>query len=106
MRGKLTALGVAGALLVAGLSLSLLGTGTTQAATSTQATFIIPANDGYGIGDCASSGSTCGKVVADSWCEAQGFARSESFGIADATEVTGALPGRPLDRPISITCAE
>jgi hypothetical protein len=106
MRGMLTALGVAGALLLAGLSLSILGTETTQAASAAQATFIVPANDGYGIGDCAVSGSTCGKVVADSWCEAQGFARSESFGIADVADVTGSIAGPAVDRPISITCAE
>jgi hypothetical protein len=106
MRGKLTALGVAGTLLLAGLSLSLLSTESTQAASPAQATFIVPANDGYGIGDCAISGSSCGKVVADSWCEAQGFARSESFGIADAADVTGSLVGSTADRPISITCAE
>jgi hypothetical protein len=106
MRGKLTALGLAGALLLAGLSLSLLGTESTQAASPAQATFIVPANDGYGIGDCATTGSSCGKVVADSWCEAQGFARSESFGIADPADVTGSIVGKAVDRPISITCAE
>jgi hypothetical protein len=102
MRGKLTALGVTGALVLAGLSLSLLGTEATQAASPAQATFIVPANDGYGIADCAS----CGKVVADSWCEAQGFARSESFGLADAADVTGSIATQKVDRPISITCAE
>jgi hypothetical protein len=107
MRGKLTAFGLAGALLVSGISLSLLGTEATQAAPSTSATFLVPVNDGYGIGECAAANSTCGKVVADSWCEAQGYGHSESFGVADAADVTGALPGAAAsDRPIAITCAQ
>jgi hypothetical protein len=105
MRRKLTALGLAGALAAAGLSLSVIGTGTTQAAGSSSATFIIPANDGYGVGDCVGTGSTCGQVLADAWCEAQGFARSESFGLADPTDVTGSITPAKADRPISITCA-
>lgn len=106
MRGKLTALGLAAALLGAGLSVSLLGTQATEAASPTRATFLVPANDGYGVGECASSNSSCGKVVADSWCEAQGYGHSESFGLADPADVTGAIAGVVADRPISITCAE
>ena len=106
MRRKLTALGLAAALAATGLSLSVLGTGTTQAASSSSATFIIPANDGYGVGDCVGAGSACGQVLADAWCEAQGFARSASFGLADPTEVTGSVTAVKSDRPISITCAQ
>jgi hypothetical protein len=106
MRRKLTAIGLAGALAAAGLSLSILGTGTTQAAGSSGKTFIIPANDGYGVGDCVGAGSACGQVLADAWCEAQGFTRSASFGLAEATDVTGSVPAVKPDRPISITCAE
>jgi hypothetical protein len=108
MRGKLTAFGIAAALVAAGLSLPLLGTEATQAADATpaQASFIVPANDGYGVGECATAGSTCGKVLADSWCEAQGFARSETFGVADPADVTGSIEApAALDRPIAITCA-
>ena len=103
MRGKLTALGLAGVLLASGASLSLLGTEATQAAPS-RATFVVPVNDGYGIGECASASASCGKVVADSWCEAQGYGHSESFGPAEP-EVTGSLPGAAVtERPIAITC--
>jgi hypothetical protein len=105
MRGKLTALGCAAALIAAGLSVSLLGTEASQAAPSASATFIVPANDGYGVGECTASSATCGKVVADSWCEAQGYGHSESFGVADAADVTGSVGAGPVDRPISITCA-
>ena len=46
-------------------------------------TFLIPASEGYGVGECLTSpGSECGQVVADAWCEAQGFAAAQSFGVA------------------------
>lgn len=78
---------------------SVVPSTTTEAAGPT---FVIPANDGYGIADCVESGSSCGKVVADAWCEAQGFRRSASIGPADV-ETTGSIePGR---RRISVTCA-
>lgn len=35
--------------------------------------FLVPGNDGYGIADCLAEGASCGKAVADSYCEAQGF---------------------------------
>jgi hypothetical protein len=65
-------------------------------------TFVIPVNDGYGIGECVESGSSCGKVVADAWCEAQGFRRSASIGPADV-ETTGSID--PARRRITVTCA-
>ena len=77
--------------------------------TSSSATFVIPADDSYGVADCKTA--ECGKVVADQWCMAQGFARSDSFGETDTIEVTGSIQGRLLrasqsaNRPISITCS-
>ncbi|HMO28226.1 hypothetical protein [Enterovirga sp.] len=66
-------------------------------------TFVIPLNDGYGVGECVDGGSsTCGKVVADAWCEAQGFRRSASVGPADV-ETTGSI-SRARSR-IAVTCA-
>lgn len=35
--------------------------------------FLVPGNDGYGIAECLAEGASCGKAVADSYCEAQGF---------------------------------
>jgi hypothetical protein len=67
-------------------------------------TFVIPANDGYGIGECVESGSPCGKVVADAWCEAQGFRRSASIGPADV-ETTGSIE-TAARRRIAVTCAQ
>ncbi|NNM72306.1 hypothetical protein [Enterovirga aerilata] len=72
------------------------------------ATFVIPADDSYGVAECTTP--ACGKVVADQWCAAQGYTRAITFGEADPTEVTGSIKARlarsslPENRPISITC--
>ncbi len=76
--------------------------------TPPSATFVVPADDSYGVAECTTA--ACGKVVADQWCVAQGFAHSLSFGDANAAEVTGSVKARmsrssvPENRPISITC--
>jgi hypothetical protein len=76
--------------------------------TPPSATFVVPADDSYGVAECTTA--ACGKVVADQWCVAQGFAHSLSFGDAEPGEVTGSLKARtgrsslPENRPISITC--
>jgi hypothetical protein len=76
--------------------------------TALNATFVIPADDSYGVAECTTA--ACGQVVADQWCIAQGFARSVSFGEADPAEVTGSIKARlarapqPENRPIAITC--
>lgn len=98
MRRRLAVLGFAAALAAGALSFTAISTETTQAASA--ATFVVPANDGYGIADCVAAG--CGQVVADAWCEAQGFAGSASFGPADV-EVTGSIAAG-AGRPISVTC--
>jgi hypothetical protein len=54
-------------------------------------TLIVPGNDGYGLSECLSEGQSCGSVVADAWCEANGFGRALSFGRAAADDVTGSV---------------
>jgi hypothetical protein len=51
-----------------------------------QATFVVPATDGYGTAECLQGGGDCGRAVADGWCEANGFSRAAMFGpqLADA----------------------
>jgi hypothetical protein len=71
------------------------------------ATFLIPASDGYGIADCLTTGNACGVIVADAWCEAHGYSRAATFGAA-IEEVTGSTSASLTERsarPISITCA-
>ncbi|MET7245695.1 hypothetical protein ABZT49_20290 [Methylobacterium sp. EM32] len=73
-------------------------------------TFLIPSSDGYGVAECLTTGGECGQVVADAWCESQGYAKSASFGIAAQDEYTGAIEAAPAvktsDRPIRITCRD
>ena len=93
---------VAGGAMLSGMPVGVSG----EAASS--ATFVIPADDSYGVADCTTA--DCGKVVADQWCVAQGYVRSVSFGEADPAEVTGSIQARALranqgaNRPIAITC--
>jgi hypothetical protein len=44
--------------------------------------FVIAANDGYGVQDCLGEGGECGRVVADAWCEAHGHGAALAFGRA------------------------
>lgn len=79
-----------------------------QSSSKVEKTFLIPAAEGYGVGDCLSSGGECGQVVADAWCESQGFASAGSFGIAAPEEYTGAIEAqpKPMDAPVRITCQD
>ena len=111
MRRALTVLGLTTLLAAAAASFVVLPNGTSRAAaTDNDSTFIVSANDGYGLGDCLASGNDCGKIVANAWCEAQGFARAESFGRAAPDDLTGSVEkasARALaERPIVITCAK
>ena len=111
MRRTIAVAGFAAALGVVAASLIALPSGASRAADGKESTFLIPASDGYGVADCLSAGSSeCGRVVADAWCEAQGFARAESFGRAAPEEATGSVESvtavNESERPIRITCAE
>lgn len=77
-------------------------------ASASEATFLVPANDGYGIAECLTAGLACGHIVANSWCEAQGYARAISFRQVEPGETTGTITKVALSRqqaPISITCS-
>ena len=70
--------------------------------------FIVAANDGYGVQDCLGEGGECGHVVADAWCEAHGHGAALAFGRAD--DVTGAIrvaapPAPTTPRPMSSPAA-
>ncbi|KQT50513.1 hypothetical protein ASG52_06760 [Methylobacterium sp. Leaf456] len=75
-------------------------------------TFLIPAEEGYGVGECLSGGpSECGQVVANAWCESQGYASAVNYGVAAQDEYTGAIPVAPIPaptaaRPLRITCQD
>ncbi len=73
-----------------------------------EAIFLVPMNDGYGVAECLASGGECGQIVADAWCEAQGYARATSFGPAAAEDFTGSLHkasfARAAEQPVAVTC--
>jgi hypothetical protein len=81
-----------------------------KAPSHVEKTFLLPSSDGYGVGEClTTAGSECGQVVANAWCESQGYAAANTFGIAAADEYTGAIDHAgpaPSERPIRITCQD
>lgn len=106
MRRAYAMLGMGTALFFAAASLTLFPNGTQ--ASATEASFMVPAADGYGVAECLISNQACGQVVADTWCEAQGYARAVSFRQIEPAEVTGSIQKASLERrhaPISITCS-
>jgi hypothetical protein len=44
--------------------------------------YVIAANDGYGLADCLGEGGECGRAVADAWCAANGRGAALAFGPA------------------------
>ncbi|MBS7739218.1 MAG: hypothetical protein KF735_16980 [Chelatococcus sp.] len=72
-------------------------------AATAAATFIIPANDGYGVADCLATGGDCATGVANAWCVAQGYRTASAFGPAsDITSSTGT--SRSTAAAMAITC--
>jgi len=107
MRRAYAVLGLGTAVFIAVASLTLLSDDTQ--ASSTEATFLVPSADGYGVAECLISNKPCGQVVADTWCEAQGYSRAITFRQVEADEMTGSIQkvavGAAEHRPISITCS-
>jgi hypothetical protein len=107
MRRAYAVLGLGTAVFFAAASLTLLPNGTQ--ASSTEATFLVPAADGYGVAECLISNQPCGQVVANTWCEAQGYARAVSFRQVQAAEITASIQKASIEadehRPVSITCS-
>lgn len=107
MRRAYAVLGLGTAMFIAAASLTLLPNG--SQASPTEASFLVPAADGYGVAECLISNKACGQVVANTWCEAQGYSRAISFRQVEAEEMTGSIQKASLTtaehRPISITCS-
>ncbi len=63
-------------------------------------TFVIPADDGYGVKDCLGKDQGCAEAVASAWCEAHGLSGPLAYGRAEdiatsaipVTNATGAMP--------------
>jgi hypothetical protein len=109
MRRAFAALAFSAVLASAAAFFTVVPNGAGVSAAPSSATFLVPAHDGYGIAECLSSSSECAKVIADTWCESQGFKGAESFGLAEAEDLTGAVQTvayTERERPFSITCGK
>jgi hypothetical protein len=73
---------------------------------SKDATFLIPASDGYGIGECLDGTGDCGRLVADGWCAANGYSRAASYGPVSREDAASADSLRRSELTLGITCAE
>jgi hypothetical protein len=106
MRRSIAVFSFVSILTLTAASLVAMPNGTSQANAVVNATFLIPASDGYGVADCLSGETECGRIVANAWCEAHGFSRADRFGLAieDVTGSTTAAISSRSERPISITC--
>ncbi len=69
-----------------------------------QETFYIPKDDGYGVGDCLASGTTCARTVADAWCAAMGRGPSVSYGLAEEAAIERIATQN--QRGYRVTCAD
>lgn len=71
--------------------------------------FTIPADEGYGVAECFSPGQSCGKVVADAYCEANGWGAALAYGRRE--DITAALPAAESapatpGEALVVSCAE
>jgi len=83
---------------------------TSGASAQSERSFLVPANDGYGIADCLAEGASCGKIVADAWCQAKGLGKAIGFGPVDPADVTASVKTTqvvaPAARSYTITCGD
>ena len=90
------------------IALATIARGPVQAQTAPEArTYIIGSAEGYGIVDCFVDGVSCGKTVANSWCEAHGHGPALAFGLASDMTATIGQPQVKIDKDaVVITCAK
>lgn len=81
--------------LVLSLSPATLMVQPTHAASIDRPTFLLPANDGYGVADCLIRGDECAMQVANAWCAALGYDH--------ASDMKTATDGSHASR-IAVTC--
>lgn len=96
--------------LLAGLLLAAANQNAHAAsALATRAIYVISEYEGYGIVDCLTQKRECGRLVADSWCEAHGHGPALAFGRADditSSSGTRALPASTNAGAAIVTCSD
>lgn len=78
--------------LLLSLSVALAGAAAASAfgpdgAVGNTASFIVAADEGYGIDTCLGEGDKCGQDIADSWCLANGYVHAVAVRKAEAADL-------------------
>ena len=73
--------------------------------------FTIPADEGYGVAECFQPGAVCGQVVADAYCQANGWGAALAYGRAeDITASIAVTPASTTAAPtkgaLVVNCSE
>jgi len=91
--------------LLAGLLASAAYSNQSQAEPGASAppAYVISDREGYGVVECLTQKRDCGKVVADSWCEAHGHGPARAFGPAD--DVTASIGPAAASGPVEAGAA-
>jgi hypothetical protein len=94
--------------LLAGLLATAALHSKAQAKSDAKAVYVISDREGYGIVECLTQNRGCGKIVADSWCEAHGHGAATAFGRADdiTASITPVGRSRETSSPAIISCGE
>lgn len=91
--------------LLAGLLASAAYNNSAQA--GSPGIYVISDNEGYGVVECITKNRDCGRIVADSWCEAHGHGPAKAFGNADdVTASIGPSTPRPAQGAAIVACAD
>lgn len=61
------------------------------------ATYVVTDQDGYGVMECLTQKSDCGKIVADAWCESHGHGSARAYGRAE--DITASIAAEPPRQP-------
>ncbi len=92
--------------LLAGLTLAAAYQSDAQAAPVSRPIYVISENDGYGVIECLTQKRECGKIVADSWCEAHGHGPAAAYGRADDITASIGTPAPRSSGAAIVTCSE
>lgn len=69
----------------------------TQAQAAPVSTYVVPDQEGYGIVECLTQKSDCGRIVADAWCESHGHRAARAYGPVE--DLTAAIPASERHPP-------
>lgn len=92
------------------LATAFAGLSTLALAETPQKTFIVPADDGYGMDECLADGGACAKLLVDSWCQVKGMGQAASYSVMDPADITASLSTNTPKKaqPVSylVTCQD